>query len=110
MNEAAGDPFAVAMTIEQQAVVLRTRQAHGIRSVRFLIVEIRSGHADVHAHVRAEDLVLDCIDLAGELARLVVAPTWDVVVVDDPHPVNLGAEMGGPPAEEHQAVRASRHG
>ena len=33
-----------------------------------------------------------------------------IVVVDDPHPVNLGAEMGRPPAEEHDAVRASRDG
>ena len=110
MHEAASDPFAVAMAVEQQAVVFRARQSHGIGAVRFLIIEVRSGNADIEAHVRAEDLVLDGIDLAGKLARLVIAPARDVVVVDDPHPVDFCSEVRRPPAEEHHAVGAPGHG
>src|SRR5207247_298530 len=93
VDEAAGDAALVAVAMEENGFVVWARQSHRIAAMRLLIVEVPTGDADVHVYRGAEDQVRDRRNLDRELFGLLVASAWHVVMVDDAHPVDLGAEM-----------------
>jgi hypothetical protein len=46
----------------------------------------------------------DPVDILAEPLRLMEAPPWHVIVIEDAVPIDFSAEMGWAPPEEQDAV------
>ena len=109
IDEAAGDATRLELPQEMLPLVPGIREAEGHRVVSLVLVDLDE-NGGAHERDGTQNFGAESPKLLAFLGELLVAPSRDVVVVEDAVPVNLSAKATGAPAEVENAIGSMGHG